>query len=160
MGHLQPIDPKYSVDPRLDEYKRKYYEVQKKTRSTSPLWQDKLGKKNKAVQVYEDVLTQKYKWKKETATKMIQTDDLNLEQLALDQYNFRQSSHFHKYYQYTIPPAPREVQETLKSQIFGVKYDEDANVSRVMQDVYATSRPSHTQYPVVQLSKKRAIPLN
>jgi hypothetical protein len=45
--------------------------------------QPKVAMLNKEVQVYDhDVLKQKYNWKTESTNKMIQTDDIILEQLA------------------------------------------------------------------------------
>ena len=41
---------------------------------------------NKGVQVYEDIqdeLTRKYKWKKDYENKMVQTDDIITEELAM-----------------------------------------------------------------------------
>ena len=53
---------------------------------------------SKGVQVYEDVLKQKYNWKTESSSKLIQTDDIILEQLALEQHEFRMSLPYRRYF--------------------------------------------------------------
>ena len=49
----------------------------------------RIAKFNKGVQVYEDIhdeLARKYKWKKQVENKMVQTDDIVTDELALLQY--------------------------------------------------------------------------
>ena len=60
---------------------------------------------SKGVQVYEDVLKQKYNWKPELKNRMIQTDDIILEKLAMEQYEFRKSLPFQRYFMYTKQSA-------------------------------------------------------
>ena len=63
------------------------------------MWKEpKIAMFNKAVQVYEDVLKQKYNWKPEFKNKLIQTDDIILEKLALEQHEFRKSLPFQRYF--------------------------------------------------------------
>ena len=102
-GQPTPQDPRFAIDPRYMLVPIQPTRVIMKSKSTSPLWKDKLGNVDKAVQVYQDVLKEKFGWKKKHATKMVQTDDIELQQLAMLQYQFKQSSHFHKYYKYTNP---------------------------------------------------------
>ena len=88
-----------------------------RNQSNSPpkLWIDKKDKVDKAVQVYQDVLTEKFGWKKEVESKMVQTDDIDSEQLAMQLFQFKQSSHYHKYYQYTQhQPQPMPSPNQLK----------------------------------------------
>ena len=63
---------------------------------------------NKGVQVYEDIqdeLARKFKWKKEHENKMVQTEDIITEELAMLQYQFRQSVHYGKFYKYVNPAS-------------------------------------------------------
>ena len=68
----------------------------------------KIATFNKGVQVYEDIkdeLSRKYKWKKSVENKLVQTDDIVTEELALLQLQFRQSAHYGKYYKYHDPAS-------------------------------------------------------
>ena len=71
----------------------------KKVQVLAKVWKEpKVAKYSKGVQVYEDVLKEKYKWKKEFSTKLVQTDDIILEQLARDQHEFRKTRAFQRYF--------------------------------------------------------------
>ena len=64
-----------------------------KEKKKKQLWiAPKIAMFSKGVQVYADVndeLTRKYKWKKQFENKMIQTDDIITDELALLQYQFK-----------------------------------------------------------------------
>lgn len=63
--------------------------------------QPKIATYSKGVQVYEDVLKQKYNWKTEKTSRMVQTEDIVLERLALEQNEFRKSLPYQRYFKYT-----------------------------------------------------------
>ena len=49
----------------------------------------KRAKFDKAVQVYDDLLKQKYHRKRQFANKGLQTDDILIDEIALEQHEFR-----------------------------------------------------------------------
>ena len=49
----------------------------------------KKAKFDKGVQVYDDLLKQKYNRKREFVNKGLQTDDILLDEIALEQHEFR-----------------------------------------------------------------------
>ena len=56
---------------------------------------------DKAVQVYDDILRQKYKRKKVVANKMIQTDDIPLDKIALEQHEFHFNTAYGRHYRFS-----------------------------------------------------------
>ena len=58
-------------------------------------WKEpKIATFSKGVQVYSDILKEKYKWQTKCVNKLIQTDDIILEKLAQEQHDFRMSLPF------------------------------------------------------------------
>ena len=82
LGQVTPGNPQFAVDPRYAFMPApRGTALVKKNQSTSPirLRVEKVTKEDKAIQVYQDVLKDKYGWKVERETKMVQTDDIELE---------------------------------------------------------------------------------
>lgn len=75
------------------------------------LWkQPRIAKLDKACQVYdEEVIKQKYNWKTEVANKLVQTEDVQLEKVAMQQYEFRRSIDYQRYFRFISCRAKSQV---------------------------------------------------